>query len=109
MRDGSIHAALGLVYAGLNRKREAIAESERAMNITKLSKNAGFATAYMGLAIEVFGRVGESDRAFEMIELMMTMPAGREVTIPFLRVWPGYNSLKKDPRFDALLKRFAPS
>ncbi|HEX2723782.1 MAG TPA: hypothetical protein VHM24_12775, partial [Gemmatimonadaceae bacterium] len=106
--NGSIHAALGLAYAGLHRKRDAIAESNHAMNITKLSRNANYATAYMGLAIEVFGRVGERDRAFEMIELMLTMPAGREVTIPFLRVWPGYDSLRSDPRFEALLKRFAP-
>jgi hypothetical protein len=35
------------------------------------------------------------------------MPAGREVTIPFLRVWPGFDPLRSDPRFDQLLERFA--
>jgi hypothetical protein len=64
------------------------------------------ATAFMGLAIEVFAHVGEFDRAFEMIELLLSMPSGREITVPFLRVWPGFDPLRADPRFAKLLERF---
>ena len=105
--DASIHAALGLAYAGLGQKREAIREAERAMDLVRVSGNSLTATAFMGLAVEVFARVGELDRAFEMIELLRTMPSGREITVPFLRVWPGFDPLRKDPRFDQLLQRTA--
>jgi serine/threonine-protein kinase len=93
--DASIHAALGLAYAGLGQKREAIGEAERAMDLVRVSGNSLTATAFMGLAVEVFARVGELDRAFEMIELLRTMPSGREITVPFLRVWPGFDPLRK--------------
>ena len=61
----------------------------------------------MGLAIEVFAHVGEFDRAFEMIELLLSMPSGREITVPFLRVWPGFDPLRRDPRFAQLIERFS--
>jgi hypothetical protein len=35
------------------------------------------------------------------------MPAGREVTLSYLRVWPGFDPLRADPRFEQLLARFA--
>ena len=104
--NASIHAALGLAYAGLGRKREAIDEAQKAMTMVRLGRNSINSTAFMGLAIEVFGRVGELDRAFEMVELMLGMPSGREVTVPFLKVWPGFDPLRNDPRFDQLLERF---
>lgn len=62
---------------------------------------------FMGVAVEVFGRVGELNEAFKLLELLLAMPAGREVTIPFLRVWAGFDPLRSDPRFDQLLERFA--
>ena len=105
--DPSIHAALGLALAGLGRKRDAISEAERAMEIEPVSKNSRAATAHMGIAVEIFARVGEHDRAFETLELLLSMPSGREASIPFLRVWPGFDPLRSDPRFDQLLDRFS--
>ena len=102
-----IHSALGLAYAGLGRKVEAIKEAERAMELVPLTATAYRGTAYMGLAVEIFARVGELDRAFEMIDLMLTMPSGREITIPYLRVWPSFDPLRSDPRFDDVLRRYA--
>jgi serine/threonine-protein kinase len=102
--DGSIHAALGLAYAGLGRKRDAIREAERAIELGRGNNRA--ATAFRGLAVETFGRIGELDRAFQLIELLLTMPAGREITVPYLRVWPGFDPLRTDPRFNQLLDRF---
>jgi serine/threonine-protein kinase len=76
------------------------------MELVPLSSNSPGATALMGGAVEVFGRAGEIDAAFELLELLLAMPAGREVTVPFLRVWPGFDPLREDPRFDRLLARF---
>jgi hypothetical protein len=38
---------------------------------------------------------------------MLTMPTGREITIPYLRVWPSFDPLRKDPRFDEVIRRYA--
>ena len=104
--DGSIHAALGLVHASLGRKQDAVREADRAMTLAPVAEASPAATAFMGIAVEVFGRVGELDAAFERLELLLAMPAGREATVPYLRLWPGFDPLRADPRFDNLLARF---
>jgi tetratricopeptide (TPR) repeat protein len=104
--DPSIRAALGLAYAGLGMADDAVREANRAMELRPLGSSLG-ATAFMGIAVEVFGRVGQLDPAFDLLELLFSLPAGREVTIPFLRVWPGFDPLRMDPRFEPLLERFA--
>jgi serine/threonine-protein kinase len=106
-RVASARVALALAYAGLGRKPEAIREARRAIDQVPLSSINPSTTAIMGVAVEVFGRVGELDEALKLLELLLGMPAGREVTIPFLRVWPGFDPLRSDPRFDQLLERFA--
>ncbi len=107
--DPSIRVVLGLAYASLGQREDAVREARRAMDLAPLSENSPGATAFMGVAVEVFGQVGELDTAFELLELLFAMPAGREVTIPFLRLWPGFDSLRNDPRFDQLLNRFTVS
>lgn len=103
-QDASIHAALGLAYAGLGMKRDAIREADLAIELSRSQTRAE--TAMMGIGIETFALTGEHDRAFEMIELMLSMQSGREITLPFLRVWPGFDPLRKNPRFEELLRRF---
>ena len=104
--DPSIGIALGLAYAGLGQRADAVREARRAMELAPVAKSTPAATAFMGGAVEVFGKAGEIDRAMELLELLFSMPAGREVTVAFLRVWPGFDPLRGDPRFEQLLERF---
>jgi len=98
---------LGLAYAGLGRTTEAVREARRALELAPTAKDAGLATVVMGGAAEVFAQAGKSDEALELLELLFSMPAGRTVTVALLRVWPGFDPLRKDPRFEELLNRFA--
>jgi tetratricopeptide (TPR) repeat protein len=116
--DASIRVSLALSHAGLGRTAEAVQEARRAMELaspasqgrrggTGRGPGGDHATAAMGGAVEVFAAAGEIDAALDLLELLFSMPAGREVTVPFLRVWPGFDPLRGDPRFDELLVRFA--
>jgi serine/threonine protein kinase/tetratricopeptide (TPR) repeat protein len=107
--DASIHASLALAYAGLGVRDKAVREARRAMEIVPLSKNNPRATAFMGTAVEVFGRAGEVDNAVTLAELLLSMPAGREMTIPFLKVWPGFDPIRASPRYQQLIRRFEES
>ena len=102
-----IRLALGLAYAGLGQRAQAAREARRAMELAPVAKNTTAATAFMGSAVEVLGRAGEIDAAMELVELLFSMPAGREVTVAFLRVWPGFDPLRGDSRFEEVLGRFA--
>ncbi|HUP36101.1 MAG TPA: protein kinase [Candidatus Limnocylindria bacterium] len=100
-----IRISLAMAYAGLGQSAEALREARRALELARVGSRTVGATAIMGWAVEVFAMAGEFDDAFDMIELLLSMPAGREITIPFLRVWPGFDPLRDDPRFVELLER----
>jgi len=100
-----IRMSLAMAYAGLGQSAEALREARRALELARVGSRTVGATAVMGWAVEVFAMAGEFDAAFDMIELLLSMPAGREITIPFLRVWPGFDPLRDDPRFEELLER----
>jgi TolB-like protein len=99
--------ALGLAYAGLGRKQEAAVEARRAMELAPLSTNIQSATAAMAGAAEVFTQAGDTNTALRLLELLLGMPAGREISVPLLRKDPAYDPLRGDPRFERLLTRFS--
>jgi serine/threonine-protein kinase len=103
--------ALGLSYAGLGRRREAIDEAHRAMTLVPVSTDAGrgphmAGTAAMGGAAEVLAQAGDHDGAFALLERLLGMPAGREASVALLRVDPVWDPLRGDPRFPRLLRRY---
>jgi hypothetical protein len=98
--------ALGLAYAGLGKTDLAKREARHAMDLAPLSQNAMVATAFAGGAAEIYTIVGDNDEALKLLGLMLAMPAGREVSVPLLRVDPTWDPLRKDPRFEKLLQQF---
>jgi TolB-like protein/Flp pilus assembly protein TadD len=105
--DPYIRLALGLAYAGLGRTSEALREARQAMELAPIARGSENATVVMGGAVEVFAKAGEIDAALELLELLFSMPAGRTASVALLRVWPGFDPLRSDPRFEELLTRFA--
>jgi tetratricopeptide (TPR) repeat protein len=106
-RHPGIRIALGLAYAGLHRRADAMREALTATELAPVSDNTASATAYMGGAVEIYAQLGETDAALELIELLLAMPAGREASVPLLRLDPTFDPLRTDPRFEALLARFS--
>jgi eukaryotic-like serine/threonine-protein kinase len=108
-QDPRMRVALGLAYAGLNRRADAMREARTTMEFVPMADNAPGATAFMGGALEIYARLGEADAAFELIELLLAMPAGRELSVPLLSIDPIFDPLRGDPRFEALIARFSPN
>jgi TolB-like protein/Flp pilus assembly protein TadD len=105
--DPSMRIALGLAYAGLGRKTDASREARTAMDLVSLSHDNPIATGAMGGAVEVFARIGETDAALQLLELLLGIPAGREVSVPLLRSDPIFAPLRSDPRFERMIERFS--
>jgi eukaryotic-like serine/threonine-protein kinase len=106
-REARIRVALGLAYAGLHRRADAMREARTATELLPVSENSPFATATMGGAVEIYAQLGERDAALELIGLLLAMPAGREISVPLLRLDPTFDPLRSDPRFEALIRRFS--
>jgi serine/threonine-protein kinase len=105
--DVRIRAALSIAHAGLGRRADALREIRSALDLVPLGGNHVANTGVMGDAVEVYTRLGELDAAFALLDLMFTLPAGREISVPLLRVDPLFDPLRSDSRFDELIQRFS--
>jgi len=99
--DPGLRGGVGLAYAALGRKEEAIRAGEEA-----LALRSPEADAYMGpyRLIElarILALAGEQERALDLIERLLAMPAC--FTPGVLRLDPDWERLKGNPRFERLI------
>jgi TolB-like protein/class 3 adenylate cyclase/Flp pilus assembly protein TadD len=97
-----LRSSLGLVYAGLGRREEAIREGRRAVELLPESKDALIGPSYVIRLAVIYARIGETDLALKELEQLLTMRAGplrNEV-----RLDPMWDPLRDDPRFTELVE-----
>jgi TolB-like protein/Flp pilus assembly protein TadD len=107
-QDGTRRAQLGLLYAFLGRKEDALREGQRAMELKPITHDV-----IEGAVVEDFytltcARLGESDKAINRIERLLTTPfavdyADESITLSDLRQRWEWDPLRKDPRFQKIL------
>ncbi len=105
--DGPRHALLGLIYAGLGRCAEAIAEGQRAVELLPETQDAfdGPILAVSRARIHVL--CGDRKTALALLERSLQQPAG--ITRNELRHDPTWDPLRADPGFQNLLTQPADS
>jgi TolB-like protein/Flp pilus assembly protein TadD len=104
-QDSSRHGQLGFILAVLGQKEEAIKEGKRAVELLPESEDAlDGPKATAGLA-QIYAWTGESDEAFRLLDHLLTVPSG--LTVPMLKLDPAWDPLRKDPRFQALIDKYA--
>ncbi|GAG19367.1 unnamed protein product, partial [marine sediment metagenome] len=84
--DSRIHTSLGLAYAYLGRKEEAIREGKRAVSLYPQSKDAYGAPHYVNSLAMIYTVVGEYEEAINQLEYLMSIASGDIVSIPVLRL-----------------------
>jgi TolB-like protein/Tfp pilus assembly protein PilF len=102
--DPRVHAALGLTYALLGRKQDAIAEGERAVALWPVSKDALTGPHFVIDLARIFTYVGEPDAALDRIEHLLSIPS--EFSVARLRLEPYWDPLRDHPRFQEILEKY---
>jgi len=99
------HARLGVAYAGLGRKEEAMREGQLAAELLPLSEDAYVGTIRLGFLAMIYVMVGEYDLAIDQLEILLSVPSF--FSVPYLRLNPVYAPLRDHPRFQILLEEYA--
>ena len=107
-QDGTRRAQLGLLYALLGRKEDALREGQRAMELKPITHDV-----IEGAVVEDFyaltcARLGLTDEAINRIERLLTTPFGvdyadESITLSDLRQRWEWDPLRSDPRFQKIL------
>ncbi len=102
--DERYRSALGIAYAGLGRKEEAIREGELAVQLLPMSKEAWRGAYRVEDLARIYTMVGEYDAAIDQLEALLAVPS--PTAVPMLRIDPTWNPLRDHPRFQALLEKY---
>jgi TolB-like protein/Tfp pilus assembly protein PilF len=104
--DARTLAVLAQVDAGLGHKELAIQEAQHAVDLMPLSKDVyDGALVLEGLA-QVYTWTSEPDRAVELLQKLVSMPS--YVNYARLKLYPIWNPLRGDPRFEKIVNSLAP-
>ena len=99
--DARFHASLGIAYAGLGRKADAVSEGKRALALLPIAKEAYRGAFHVEEMARIYVMVAERDAAVEQLEHLMSIPF--ELAAPGLRLDPAWDALRDHPRFQKLV------
>jgi TolB-like protein/lipopolysaccharide biosynthesis regulator YciM len=99
--------ALGVVDAALGNKQDAVREGERAVALMPVDKNAIDGAMLIQYLAVIYAWTGQKDRAIERLTEAVKLPGG-VVSYGHLRLYPLWDPLRGDPRFEALVAALAP-
>ncbi|MCH7716715.1 MAG: tetratricopeptide repeat protein, partial [Gemmatimonadetes bacterium] len=102
--DPRYRSALGIAYAGLGRKEDAIREGELAVELLPMSKETWRGAYREEDLARVYAMVGEYDAAIDRLESLLAVPS--ITAVPMLRIDPVWDPLRDNPRFQALLAKY---
>src|SRR5438132_574727 len=104
-QDPNRHGQLGLILAALGQKEEAIKEGKRAVELLPESQDAFDGPQATASLAQIYAWTGEFNEAFRLLDHLLVVPNG--VAVPLLKVDPMWDPLRKDPRFQALIEKYA--
>ena len=102
------HANLGLLYAFMGKRAEAVREGQLAVELKPLAKDAADGAIMLCYLALIDARVGENDQAIELIDRLLKTPGAVDsvdysITLNDLKRRWEWDPLRKDPRFQRLL------
>jgi TolB-like protein/Flp pilus assembly protein TadD len=107
-QDGIRRGQLGLLYAFLGRKDDALREGQRAMELKPISHDVIEGAVAEDFYTLICVYVGEKDKAISRIERLLTVPfavdyADESITLSDLRQRWEWDPLRNDPRFQKII------
>ena len=104
--DAKAHIVLAEIEARLGRKAQAIESGERALSLRPVATDAVDGVHIMGRLAGVYARVGELQRALELLASATSMPNGPNYGA--LKLEETWDPLRHDPWFSAIVATLAP-
>jgi TolB-like protein/class 3 adenylate cyclase/Tfp pilus assembly protein PilF len=97
---------LGMADAALGHKEEAVREGRRAVELVPVSKDAIRGPLLIQYLAVIYAWTGEKDLALEQLSVAARIPS--HLSYGHLRLYPYWDPLRGDPRFEKIVASLAP-
>jgi tetratricopeptide (TPR) repeat protein len=105
--DYRVHAARGMALAGLDRRDEALQEARWLQQSVVYREDAVEGPWLADDRARILAQTGQWDAALEEIERLLARPS--PASVHTLRLDSRLDPIRRDPRFQALLVKYAPA
>ncbi len=102
--DGRYHSSLGVTYAGLGRREEAVREGLLGVELLPVTEDAVYGLPAVIDLAQIYTLLGDAEKAVEQLEFLLSREGW--FSVPWLKADPRWLSLHGDPHFEALLAKF---
>ena len=101
--DSRLYSALGIAYAGLSQKQNAVKWAKKGVELLPISKEALRGQARLNDLAKVYTMVGEYDLAIQILKKLIDIPS--EITPAILKIDPMWDKLRGNREFNKLLTK----
>ncbi|MBN1222002.1 MAG: tetratricopeptide repeat protein, partial [Candidatus Aminicenantes bacterium] len=101
--DPRVHSSLGLAYASLGRKEDAIREGKKAVELYPVTKDALLGPDRIMDLISIYTITGKYDDAMDQIAYLLSIPCYH--SMPFFSLHPRLDPLRNNPRFQRMMEK----
>jgi tetratricopeptide (TPR) repeat protein len=105
--DPRYHSSLGIAYAALGRKEEAIQEGRKAVELLPVTTDAFYGIPYVEDLAFIYALTGETDAALDRLDYLLSIPSW--ISVAWIRMDPQWDSIRDRPEFRRLLEKHSRS
>jgi tetratricopeptide (TPR) repeat protein len=99
---------LAWVYVCLGRNADALRLAREAAESQPIGKDAFLGMEFLVGLAQIGAHTGRSEEAVQILQQLLTFPAGDEISIVRLRIHPVWDPIRNDPGFQKLLSEPEP-
>ncbi len=103
--DPRYHSSLGIAYAALGRKEDAIREGKKAVELLPVSRDAFYGIPYVEDLAFIYALTGETEAAIERLDYLLSIPSW--ISVAFLRMDPQWDHIRNEAGFSRLLEKYS--
>jgi TolB-like protein/Flp pilus assembly protein TadD len=102
--DPRYHGSLGITYANLGLKEQAVEHGKQAVKLLPVSKDAFYGVPYVLDLAFIYTIIGEHDKALQQLEYLLSMPSW--CSVPYYEMDPRWDRLRDNPKFQEMMKKY---
>ena len=103
--DPRYRSSLGISYAALGRKEEAIREGKKAVELLPIATDAFYGIPYVSDLAFIYALAGETDAAVDRLDYLFSIPSW--ISVPWLQMDTQWEPIRNQPAFRRLIEKHA--